>query len=629
MTQLRIEDFAGEMPIRAPELLPPNFASYAQNCWLYNGVVRGYKYPLALYTALSSNTMKTYRIPTTNTLPASFNDSVWMEFSDEYVDVIRAPMTNDTYQRYYWAGPSTTPQYNTFTRIQAGNTGANAPYLLGIPTPTSTPTLNIIGGATTNQVTRAYVYTFVSAYGEEGPPSPAVVATNSALNTWQLQWTAPGIGITTGRNLTNINIYRTIADGQGGAHFYFVAQVTLATTSYNDTALDTAISGNNQLQSTGWAAPPALQGMVAMPNGMIVGWANDRDVWFCEPYRPHAWPSSYTVSLDYSIVGMAVMGTSVVVATAGNPYIITGVHPAVTSISKVPAQEPCISRHSIAVGPDGVYYASNNGLMLVNPGIATVVTASMFSRQDWASLEPSLFQGICLNRSYIAFVKRGTLIGGAVYDGSVASGTALDGLGGGAPVYDGLHAQWTALADQGDNGIIIDSSSQNVLFTRFKFEATVQNIYQDIYTGELMLLATQAKDMTGATLAGPTVFQFDPYSGTTRLPYLWRSKKFQLPYKQSFIGAKVFFEITPEASSAVIGARNTNLLQTFNPATQYLLLRVYADGTLVLTRELQSSGELVLLPSGFRADYWQFELNGQVSIKNLQIATSVKELQAV
>jgi hypothetical protein len=577
---------------------------------------------------VNPDTVKTYRIPGPDTPAGGFENSTWIEFTDEFAEAFSAPMINDTFKRYYWAGPSTPALYNTLTRIQAGNAGANAPFLLGVPTPVSTPSLGISGGLTTNQVTRSYVYTFVSAYGEEGAPSPPVVATDSANNTWTLSWTAPTGAITTGRNLTHINIYRTIANGQGGADFFFVAQVTIATTSYADTTLDTAISGHNLLQSAGWTPPPSLQGIAVMPNGMVAGWANDREIWFCEPYRPHAWPSTYTVSVDYPIVGIAAMGQSLVVATQGNPYIITGMHPSVMSISKIPAHEPCLARHSIAAGPDGIYYASWNGLMLINPNTASIVTASLFTRQDWAALGPTLFQGSMFGQAYISFVKKGSLIGGETYDGSVAYGTPIDGLGGGTPVYDGIHAQWVAASDQGDNGFIIDGSNPNTAFTRISVNATVLNTYQDEYTGELMGLVVNATTSTGF-YAGPIVYQFDSPLTTSRLPYIWRSKKFQVPYKQSLVAAKVFFEVTPEASSVVTGARNTSLYQDFDPSTQLALFRVYADGALVLTRELQASGEIVQLPSGFKADYWQFEINGQVAVKNIQVATSVKELQSI
>ena len=45
-----------------------------------------------------------------------------------------------------------------------------------------------------------------------------------------------------------------------------------------------------------------------------------------------------------------------------------------------------------------------------------------------------------------------------------------------------------------------------------------------------------------------------------------------------------------------------------------------------MTRELRETGELMRLPSGFKADFWQIELEAVVSIDSVQMATSVKEL---
>jgi hypothetical protein len=48
-----------------------------------------------------------------------------------------------------------------------------------------------------------------------------------------------------------------------------------------------------------------------------------------------------------------------------------------------------------------------------------------------------------------------------------------------------------------------------------------------------------------------------------------------------------------------------------------------------MTRELRESGEMIRLPSGFTADFWQFEIEARVHISSLQIATSAKELAGV
>jgi hypothetical protein len=36
-----------------------------------------------------------------------------------------------------------------------------------------------------------------------------------------------------------------------------------------------------------------------------------------------------------------------------------------------------------------------------------------------------------------------------------------------------------------------------------------------------------------------------------------------------------------------------------------------------------------MIPGGFKEDFWQFRLEGQVVVQNVQIATSVKELRNV
>ena len=86
----------------------------------------------------------------------------------------------------------------------------------------------------------SYVYTFVSAYGEEGPPSPAstVITTddNMSVNLSNLE-TSTSI---TNTNLTKKRIYRSNT-GSNTTDFQFVAELALSATSYTDT------SKNNEL----------------------------------------------------------------------------------------------------------------------------------------------------------------------------------------------------------------------------------------------------------------------------------------------------------------------------------------------------------------------------------------------
>ena len=665
MPSLKIENFAGMIPARDPTLLPENAAGYSRNASLYKGNLQGFRQPSLVHTLSNSAAVMAYRVPLG--APYDFANSVWMEFTDPYTNVIRAPVIKDTYKRYYFFSPSNVPQYSPLASIQSNalkltlgvpapeqapavlpsaplpsgpvtstvttsstntssatgtagsssssatttTSGSGSTTVGGTTTPTGTgtgtssattsttlpassTTANISGtGSTTTTVstpstpvieTRAYVYTWVTTYGEEGPPSLPTVVTSVAGSTYQVVVIPPLAADTTNRSLGSVNIYRTVTDASGNAEYYLVTTMPITATVFNDTILDSTISTGTILPSLNWTPPPALQGCVAMPNGILAGWANDREIWFCEPYRPHAWPVAYSISVDFSIVGLGVTGSSLVIATTGNPYIATGITPGSMTLQKMSIHEPCISRNSIVSSQEAVYYSSENGLVAINPGMADLISKALVSRQDWAALGPANFCAAKYSSAYLAFTKATTL-----GDGS------------------------------GDNGFIIDNSSPNTPYINIRFPTSVTNIFQDEITGEALVISNGA------------VYQWDAQSATTQLPYLWRSRTFQFLYRQQFVAALIYFTLPtsvkiPAPSSAT---RNTSQTQTFDPTTQYLIFRVYADGNLVLVREVQKTAELIMIPSGFKANFWQFELEGQVTITNFQVATAVKDLGVV
>ena len=73
---------------------------------------------------------------------------------------------------------------------------------------------------------------------------------------------------------------------------------------------------------------------------------------------------------------------------------------------------------------------------------------------------------------------------------------------------------------------------------------------------------------------------------------------------------------------------NNTLNQTL-AANQYGLVRVYAGGNLILCYELRTTGFLMRLPSGFKKEFWQFEIEARVKVYNIQVASSAKELAKV
>src|SRR6185312_7507987 len=88
--------------------------------------------------------------------------SIWMEFVDPDTDVMRSPVVDDTFDRYYFASPSLPPMYNTRARIEAGQPA----WLLGVPAPGCAPGVTVSGGG--DAVTLGFPTTTSTKTGDPG-----------------------------------------------------------------------------------------------------------------------------------------------------------------------------------------------------------------------------------------------------------------------------------------------------------------------------------------------------------------------------------------------------------------------------------------------------------------------------
>lgn len=447
--------------------------------------------------------------------------------------------------------------------------------------------------------TRAYVYTWVSAYGEEGPPSPATVYTGWSEDPWKVTVTAPGAPETTDRNLSKVRIYRTVTAAGGATTYFFVTEMDLAQTAYTDALTDDVVASNAILESTFWEAPPTdLLGMIAMPNGMIAGFRGN-EVWFCEPYRPHAWPSPYTLAVDFPIVGLGVIGQTLIVCTTGSPYAISGMNPATMAVSKIATIEPCLSRGSIVSTPTGVAYASPNGIALAVPGRVDIVTRNLITKDHW--LDSTDYLNVPALRA--------TTLNGAYYCwGSVTAGcfeaTAFDQTKFQNDDFTGSY-----------QGAFIDISNPRISYTKLYNADPTYNCFGDPWTGEVMIIR------------GGKLFWLDLSKSRPHESYVWRSKQFEMPNKRNLEAMRVWFSLFNDAPE-LNPVRNTAQPQTLAP-DQYGLVRVYADDRLVVTREVRENGEFMRIPSGFKAQIWQVEFEGRVKLSEIEMATAAKELMNV
>ena len=305
MVAVRISPFGGMVPAVDDRLLPDINGALAQNTWLYAGTAVGLPVSKVIYELDNHDAGSVYRIPRNLTDAVHIEDAIWLEFPDPNTQVLRSQVVDDTWDRYYWASTLDVPRYLPFADI-VSQAPALTGYILGVPQPGNI-TAVASGGASSTLKTVAYVQTFVSAYGEEGPPStPVLLSSIKVDNTVTITLAAADpndLGVD--RNLTKSRIYRTITGTDGTTTYFFVAEVPIATATYVDNATDQTVALNSELESTTWSGPPSdLEGWVSLGNGMIAGWRAN-ELWFCEPYRVHSWPVQYVLVTEYPIVGLA------------------------------------------------------------------------------------------------------------------------------------------------------------------------------------------------------------------------------------------------------------------------------------------------------------------------------------
>lgn len=320
------------------------------------------------------------------------------------------------------------PDNRTAYIIEAG-AGTGSSFRLrsgtyGTTTSTSYVTLSAVGSEDTSSVAeaRVYTYTWVSKIAtfefESGPSDPSLSADvfkGQSVTLSKLEQPTVSGGsyyVTRGAvqyQVTARRIYRSV-----NGVYLFVAEIGPDKTSFVDELAAEDLS--EEMTVTGWALPPAnLTGLINMPNGIMAGFVG-RDVYFCDPYHPHAWPEGYIQTVDYPVVGLGRMDTTLAVLTKGVPYFIQGSHPDSMVVVKSDIQQACASKRSIVSINGTVLYASPDGLVMLSTAGSKVITDNMFTRAQWQSLNPSSIHAYQHDSKYVAFYDTGTVQGGFMYD---------------------------------------------------------------------------------------------------------------------------------------------------------------------------------------------------------------------
>jgi hypothetical protein len=315
------------------------------------------------------------------------------------------------------------------------------------------------------------------------------------------------------------------------------------------------------------------------------------------------------VTVDSEIVGLGVYDTSLVVLTKNRPYILTGTNPESMSQVKLPLNQPCISKRSIASDQFGVLYASPNGLVSIGTGQQDVVTTPLYTRDDWQQLNPASMLGAIWNNLYIGFSQIGSSIGAIVLSrGDIPPLFTLD-FPANAVFVDRSNSDLFAVSNN-DNAIYqLDSDIVNDTFYEWLSKRFI--LPNPMSFGALKIKA-DFNEIGNTAAYNALVAQI-----TAQNQALFTSSGGQL---QSTVNANLVNQFV----------LNGSILQPIPPiaATKSVNVFVYGDGELVWVGGV-SNYDVVRLPGDKK--YYEFEvrLSGNIPIQLFAMSTNVGELRAV
>jgi len=599
MPVLKIQGFSGTIPVTGDRALPDGFAAESFNTWLYGNELRGARPPKDVI-AIQTTTRTVLRVPRNTPYPTAsdpipppsfIGNDTWKQFQEHDVDIVRGQLVDDLYDRWYFCSPLGGPKFNTYARMVTGLPD----YKLGVPGPNTdiaadgtnadAPVIVSIVGGAAPMVTRAYVYTWVNEFGEESSSSLPVIGAGNFDAVWTIGniKDPPALGVDYPA-YTKKRVYRTVTGASGQTTFYRVSEHVIGatlpdggwtseTTFADNTAVmtDAVLVNQLRLESISWAPPPPnMKGWIAMPNGFLVGF-DDSNIYMSEQYHFHAWPPEYKIATEYPIVGLGILGETCVVCTQGFPATITGAKPATCSLTKATTGEPCLSRGSIVSTPQGIVYASHNGLIMISPQGIENITSKLITRDEWLSkYEPAYIRAQRYQNGYLSLRMKD--------------------------------------APGNRSAFFLDPTELRVALTEFTDMQDLRNVNVDFWSGEVFLVFDGM------------LKRWDAPSETDLMPVQWKSKEFQFPYQENF-GAYAIYWDDDRFSNYPFGV-------SVLPVDQKVRFKVYADRRVVYDQLVPKNGRPIRLPAGFKADIWQFEIRARAPVYSMHVASTVKELRS-
>jgi hypothetical protein len=592
MARISFKVFRGQVPRTSERLLAPNYAKRAVNCKITSGALDPLD-GLQLTEDIDHSIVSMFRyrffigdVPVDN----------WLTFEDD-TDVVLSPLSNDTAGRFYYTSAAHEPRISNHAMATITAPYPATFYSLGTPVPNVAASVVVTGGSG-DMESRAYTYTFVTAFGEESGPAPASDVVNGYINgSWDLSAMLAVVPNPDSLTLHTSGMTKRIYRSAGtSGQFLFVAEIPLATTTYADTVPTTELG---ELIVTDATLPPPidLTCLISLPNGCLAG-ISGNELCMSAPYRPYDWPIMNRYSFSGKGVALSNSGNSVFVLTDGYPILFAGSDPEAMAPSNIETIAPAVSKRGVVQIGGGCLYPSNDGLYILSSTGAVNVTKGLFRVDEWRAMNPSSFEAVYHDGQYMA-------------------------------VHD---------TPNGKRMLVIDIAEPD---STIQVIESATALTSNVYDGQLYL----AK--------GGEVYRWDADPETSYVAD-WVSPDFQIGKPTNFSWAQVhadFDEIIPEdttiaqanAALMALGPRAVSghvlgnaflqvpiagsYLQRSPFVQKVVQFTLYSRGQAVFTKNVTSSKPF-RLPAGFKSELVAVGISGSVRVHSTAIAESTAELEA-
>lgn len=430
---------------------------------------------------------------------------------------------------------------------------------------------------------RVYVYTHVNRFGEESAPSPTSEVVDVVAGQTAVTVKCTMVPDVLYEPVQTIRVYRSVT-GTSATVFLFVGEFIPnigsregGTDFYLFTDDVDDLSLGEQLQSTEWTPPPdGMQGLVVAPNGYLVGFKGN-EVWFSEPFQPHAWPERYRKALESKVVGLEIFGNTLVVVTADAPYLGYGTDPASVSLTRMPRRAACINPLGLVSSGDSVAFPSYDGFVAVSgDGGAQNLTQSVWTEKQWRTIASLITCAVFHDRCFYLFTSTTT------------------------------HYR----VEVGANGVIVTTLSAPAVSAAYFYPGGAAPVI--VYAGAV----------------APQIL----FSGAS-LSATWRSKCFELPAAVSWSVGRLIADYTPTKDGVPTPGSATLTLIPGDLSAGPLMVAdestTPADGW---SSQVVSLNEPFRLPALGSSRVWTLQLDFNDSagrINKLAVATSMEELRSL